>query len=438
VSGTAAPQVLNRLDADLPAVRRRAIVACIVGNLLELYDFSIYGLFALALGRAFFPATDPTMSLLSSFATYGVGFLMRPVGAVVIGAYGDKHGRKAALVVTIALMAAATGLTGCIPSYATIGIGAPILLVLCRLLQGFSTGGEWGGAVAFLVEYAPPGKRGITGSWALVSVRLGLFLASGVAAVLAYALSDAQFYAWGWRLPFMIGFILGPIGFYLRTRVAETPAFARTATAKRLEHSPLRAALTTHRLAVLAAFAISIVGTVGNYVYFILMPNFATQQLKIPTNQTLLSTTLANVVVIVLIPLVGAASDRYGRKVMMMLSSWGTVVAAYPLFLLVTSTRSFTGLLITQCIAAVLMALYSGVIAPILSEFFPTNVRYTALSIGYGFAVTIFGGFAPLIATWLVHATGDVTSPAWFVMLGGLLSGIAMLLMRDRTNAPLD
>jgi MHS family proline/betaine transporter-like MFS transporter len=429
---------LRTLVADLPAARRRAILACAVGNLFELYDFSIYGLLALALGHAFFPATDPMVSLLSSFATYGVGFLMRPVGAIVIGAYGDKHGRKAALVVTIGMMAAATGLTGCIPSYSSIGIWAPILLVVCRLLQGFSTGGEWGGAVAFLVEYAPPGKRGITGSWALVSVRMGLFLASGVAALFSFLLTDDQLYSWGWRLPFMVGFILGPIGLYLRVRVAETPAFERTASAKQLETSPLRAALTTHRLAVLAAFAISIVGTVGNYIYFILMPSFATQQLQIPTNQTLLSTTIANIVVVVLIPLVGAGSDRYGRKIMMMLSSWGTVVAAYPLFMLVTSTRTFTGLLITQLIAAVLMALYSGVIAPILSEFFPTNVRYTALSIGYGFAVTIFGGFGPLIATYLVHVTGDVTSPAYFVMLGGLMSGIAMTLMKDRTNAPLD
>ena len=420
MSEIATSDVSRAIDADLPAVRRRAIIACIFGNLFELYRFSIYGLLALALGRAFFPSTDPIVSLLSSFATYGVGFLMRPVGAIVIGAYGDRarpqggtggHDRADGPCHRI------DRVHSILCEHRHLGTAHPGPVPIAARILDRRRMGRRG---AFLVEYAPPGKRGSPGSWALFSVRLGLFLASGVAALLTVAISDAQLYVWGWRIPFLIGFILGPIGYYLRTRVAETPAFARTAKARKLETSPLRAALTTHRLAVLAAFAVSIVGTVGNYVYFILMPSFAIQQLKIPADEALLTTTLANFVVMLLIPVVGAASDRYGRKIMMLLSSWGTVVAAYPLFLLVTNTRSFTGLLITQCIAAVFMALYSGVIAPILSEFFPTNVRYTALSIGYGFAVTIFGGFAPLIATYLVTFTGNSTSPAYFVILGGL------------------
>ena len=206
---------------DLQRLRRRAIVSCAVGNFVELFDFVIFGLFATQIGANFFPNVDPVLSLLQSFATYGVGFFMRPVGAIVIGALGDLKGRKIALVLTVGLMATATALTGLIPSYASIGIAAPILLVLCRLLQGFSTGGEWGGAAAFLVEYAPPGKRGLIGSMQQFSVGLGLIMGTLSAYLLNTFLDKEAMIAWGWRVPFILGFLLAPIGFYLRSRVAE-------------------------------------------------------------------------------------------------------------------------------------------------------------------------------------------------------------------------
>jgi MFS transporter, MHS family, proline/betaine transporter len=205
--------------ADLPAAsgdavrsRRRAVVSCAVGNFVELYDFVIFGFFALQIGANFFPAGNPIVSLLSAFATYGVGFIMRPVGAVVIGAYGDRHGRKSALIVTVGVMAGATALTGLIPSFASIGIWAPILLVLCRLVQGFSTGGEWGGAAAFLVEYAPPGRRGLIGSMQQFSVGLALIAATLSAAILNSAIDQPSMIAWGWRIPFIFGFVLAPVG----------------------------------------------------------------------------------------------------------------------------------------------------------------------------------------------------------------------------------
>jgi len=204
--------------SDMQRVRRRAILSCAVGNFVELFDFVIFGLFAAQIGANFFPNTDPIASLLSSFATYGVGFVMRPVGAIVIGALGDRKGRKTALVLTVGLMAAATALTGLIPSYASIGILAPILLVLCRLVQGFSTGGEWGGAATFLVEFAPPGKRGFIGSMQQFSVGLGLIMGTLCAAILNSELDKEQMIAWGWRIPFVLGFLLAPIGLYLRSR----------------------------------------------------------------------------------------------------------------------------------------------------------------------------------------------------------------------------
>lgn len=209
-----------------PATRRRAIVACLLGNLFELFDFGVYGYFAVQIGKAIFPSVDPVVSVLASFATYGVGFLMRPIGAMVLGSYGDRHGRKSALALTITLMAVATGFTGLVPSYAAIGLWAPVLLVFCRLLQGFSTGGEWGGATTFLVEHAPAGRRGFYGSLQH-STGLAQILAIGSALLLNAVLSTPDLEAWGWRLPFLLGFVLAPIGYYLRSRVEESRSTCR-------------------------------------------------------------------------------------------------------------------------------------------------------------------------------------------------------------------
>jgi MFS transporter, MHS family, proline/betaine transporter len=431
--------------ADLPAAsadavrsRRRAVLSCAVGNFVELYDFVIFGFFALQIGANFFPAGNPIVSLLSAFATYGVGFIMRPVGAVVIGAYGDRHGRKSALIVTVGVMAAATALTGLIPSFASIGIWAPILLVLCRLVQGFSTGGEWGGAAAFLVEYAPPGRRGLIGSLQQFSVGLALIAATLSAAILNSAIDQPSMIAWGWRIPFIFGFVLAPVGLYLRTRVLETPAFDRTVSQHRIAASPVRDTFTVYRRPVLAAFGVSIVGTVGNYIFNIFMPSFATSQLGLPASVAYYSTALAAVVLTICTPLMGLLSDRVGRKPVMLVSALGYVVLGFPMFLLPVMLRSAAGLMLAQAMSGLLLSMYAGPICAILSELFPTRVRFTALSIGYGFAVTIFGGFAPFIATFLIRVTGSQISPAFYVVFGAAISAVTLLSIKDPTNAPLD
>ena len=424
--------------SDMQRVRRRAILSCAVGNFVELFDFVIFGLFAAQIGANFFPNTDPIASLLSSFATYGVGFVMRPVGAIVIGALGDRKGRKAALVLTVGLMAAATALTGLIPSYASIGILAPILLVLCRLVQGFSTGGEWGGAATFLVEFAPPGKRGFIGSMQQFSVGLGLIMGTLCAAILNSELDKEQMIAWGWRIPFVLGFLLAPIGLYLRSRVAESPAFDRTIAQRAVASAPVRDTLTFYLRPVLAAFGLSVVGTVGNYTYNIFLPSFASGQLGIPAGTAYYSTALAAVVLTVLTPVMGWLSDKVGRKPVLLISALGYVVIAYPLFMLVTGMKNGTGLILTQSIAAVLLAMYAGPLCAILSELFPTKVRFTALSIGYSLAVTIFGGFAPFIATFLIQQTGSPIAPAAFVVVGAVISAATLIVIKDPTNAPLD
>ncbi len=425
--------------ADLDAAtRRRAIISSAVGNFVELYDFLIYGMFAVQIAANFFPKGDPTAALLQAFAIYGVGFFMRPVGAIIIGAYGDRHGRKNALVITVGLMAAATAITGLIPSYASIGIAAPILLLLCRLVQGFSTGGEWGGAATFLVEFAPPGKRGLIGSVQQFSVGLALIAGTLTAAVLNGWLAAEAMVEWGWRIPFLIGFVLAPVGLYLRSRVSESPAFSRTVAKKEVARSPVLEALSTHRWPVLAAFGMSAIGTVGNYTYNIFLPTYASKTLGLPPTTAYVSATIAAVVLTVLTPVMGGLSDKIGRKPLLLASAILYGAISFPLFSYLSAAPDATRLILVQSLSAVLLAMYAGPLCATLAELFPTKVRFTALSIGYGMSVTLFGGCAPFIAEYLISVTGNPVAPAYFLIFAAIISTVTLALMKDRTNAPLD
>ncbi|HEY0420160.1 MAG TPA: MFS transporter, partial [Acetobacteraceae bacterium] len=339
------------------AIRRRAIFSCAIGNFFELFDFVLYGFFAVPISQAFFPAGNDALALINTFITFGVGFLFRPLGAVVLGAYGDRHGRRAALVVTIGLMAAATGCTGLIPTYAQIGLVAPVLLLICRCGQGFSTGGEWGGAAAFLVEYAEPGKRGLTGSWQQFSTQIGATGAALAAYLLAHNLAPEAFNSWGWRLPFLFGFLLGPVGYYLRTKVAETPAFERNAEKQAIAPAPLREALATHGTRIVQAFFLSIIGIVANYVMIVFMPTYAVKTLHMDADRALLCATIANLVVMVLTPFTGALSDRVGRRPMIGACGVLYLLLGYPLYLLV-SNGTFEALLGAMLIVAAIQSLY--------------------------------------------------------------------------------
>ena len=419
---------------ELAAVRRRAILSCAVGNFFELFDFTIYGYFAVAITRAFYPSG----SMYGTYAAFGAAFLMRPVGALILGAYGDRMGRRAALVVTIGLMALATGFTGLIPSYQSIGVWAPILLVVCRLLQGFSTGGEWGGAAAFLVEYAPPGRRGITGSWQQFSTQIGSLTGSVSAAILAGSLSQKDFYSWGWRIPFLCGFILGPIGYFLRRKVAETPAFERTVETRTVERSPIRTSIQEFGGRMLQAFGLSIVGCIANFIFVIYLVAYAINTMHLPAGAAFSCAVASGLVVVTLTPLVGALSDRIGRRPLILACGLLNLVFDYPLFLLAIHGGSYGTLMLALVCNAAFQALYTGTIPSILAEMFPTRVRYTALSVSYGFAVVLFGGFAPLISTWLVATTGNPLAPAFYVMTGGALSSIAILSMKEYANVALE
>lgn len=436
--------MVSTVDSSITATKghrdvmlRRAIASCAVGQVFEIYDFVIYGFMASAIAHAFFPSADPVAALLSTFATFAVGFLFRPLGAIVIGSFGDRYGRRQALVLTISMMAIATGLIGLIPTYASIGIAAPILLVICRMFQGFSTGGEWGGAAAFLVEYAPTEHRGFISSFQQAGTALGLLVGTLVAGLLTYYLDAETFQSWGWRIPFLLGFLLGPIGHYLRTHVAETPAFTQTVVTETVAQSPLREALTTQRGPLLVAFAFSISPCVIYWTFLVYLPTFAQQQLHISPSATLFSTTFSGVIYLILAPIFGALSDRVGRKPLLYASFIGTAVLGYPLFSYLVSAQSIAAMVMVQAVATIVLSLCTGVICAVLSEIFPTRIRYTALSVSYGLSVAIFGGFAALIATALIRWTGDPLAPAYYVIFGGIASLIATFFIVERARKPL-
>lgn len=408
----------------------RALGSAMIGNWFELFDFIIYGYFAAQIGNAMFPAADPVTVILSSFATYGVGFVMRPVGSMVLGSLGDRHGRKAALVFTMLLMAGSTCATGLIPSYATIGLAAPILLVVCRLLQGFAAGGEWGGATTFLVEYAPPGRRGLFGALQQLSTSLAIVSAVAVALLLNGLLTPQALQAWGWRVPFVAGALVAPLGFYLRARVPETPNFRVEDAAGSAPHHPLREALTVHRRAVLTIFGLVIIWTVAGYTYGAFLVSFATQVLRIDASWALTGTLVGAFTNILVIPLAGWASDHIGRKPFLVASAAGFLVFSIPLFQLMATERDGWSVVITTACAGVFSGLFSGVGPTFLCELLPTRVRYTALSVGYNLAVMLFGGFAPFIATLLVKETGLLIAPAFYITASAAASLLVILALK--------
>jgi len=416
--------------------RRSAIVAGVIGNVLEWYDFAVYGYFVPVISQLFFPNQTPLVSLLLTFSVFGVGFVMRPVGSVVFGQYGDRHGRKRALSAVIFLMAASTFAVGLLPTYASIGVLAPLLLVVARLAQGLSGGGEWGGAAAYLVEYALPGKRGLTGSWQQVSVGCGFLLGSLTTAVLTTWLSPADMLAWGWRIPFLLGVLVGIVGAIMRWRLDNTPKFAELESDGQVASSPLREALTTFRKPTLVAFGITLHNTVGYYAMLIYLTTWLTNIVKMPRGTALWIGTACLLAFVVAVPLMGALSDRIGRRPLFVASCVGYIVLAYPMFLL-ASTGVPAYAFIAQLVLVLMLALYAGPGPAVYCELFPTQVRYTALSVGYNIPVAIFGGFAPFIATWLIQSTGNPLSPAFYVIAASLVTLVTMIWVKETAFEPL-
>ncbi|MAF05507.1 MULTISPECIES: MFS transporter [Herbaspirillum] len=404
---------------------RRAIISSSIGNALEWFDILIYGAFAVVIAKQFFPTGDDSVSLLLTFATFGVSFFMRPLGAVVLGAYSDRAGRKAALMLSIMLMTVGTAMIAFMPSYASIGLLAPAGIALGKMIQGFSAGGEFGSSTAFLVEHAPH-RRGFFSSWQVASQGISLLLAAIFGAVLNNMLTPEQLASWGWRVPFIFGLLIAPAGIYIRRHLDEAPEFKESSEKT---DAPLRDTFAHQKMRLLIGAGSVIMATVSVYLS-LYIPTYAVKQLGLPAWSSFAAMSVAGLIMFIGSPLVGAMSDKIGRTPFMITSSALYIVLTYPMFVFLTNSPGFLQLLLLQTVIGVLMTMYFASMPALLADIFPVATRGTGMSLAYNIAVTIFGGFAGLIITWLIDFTGNKLSVSYFVIFGAVLSLIATLAAR--------
>ncbi|VVE39889.1 Proline/betaine transporter [Pandoraea pneumonica] len=402
----------------------RAIAAATIGNALEWFDLVVYGFFAVTISRLFFPAGDGTVSLLLTLGTFGVSFFMRPLGAIVLGVYADKAGRKAALTLSITLMMIGTLLIAVMPTYASIGVLAPVGLVFARMIQGFSAGGEFGSSTAFLAEQNPA-RRGFFASWQASSQGMTTLLASVFGAVLTSQLSDAQMQSWGWRIPFLFGLMIGPVAYYIRTHMDETPEFQAVETTQ----SPLADTFANQKERLLLAIGVVILATVSAYL-ILFMPTYAVKQLGVSASTVFTAIIATGVIQTVGAPIVGHLSDKHGRTGLMLGAAVLFLLLSWPAFYLLDMHSTFGVMIAVQVGIGIVTVIYYGGMPALLSELFPTQIRTTGMSIAYNLAVTIFGGFAPFIITWLIQVSGSKLAPSFYLMGAAVLSMAALLRIR--------
>jgi MFS transporter, MHS family, proline/betaine transporter len=427
--GQAVPQVEQ-------GMLRRAMVGASVGNCVEWFDFAVYGYLAATLGAVFFPSEDPTISLLSSFAVFGVAFFMRPLGGFFFGPLGDRIGRQRTLAAVIILMSASTFVIAFLPGYAAIGIWAPILLVAARLLQGFSVGGEFGGASAFLAEYSPDERRGYLVSWIEFSAVGGFFLGSASVLVLTATIGEDALGSWGWRIPFLLAGPLGLIGLYIRLRVEDTPEFRALERSGEVSGSPFRETITQNWRPILQVIGLVIIQNAGFYIVLTYMPTYFSEQLGFSSTASSLSSVFTLLVAMALIPPLGALSDRVGRKPLLAASCVGFALLSYPLFLLMNQ-GNLVGAVLSHVALGALLAVFLSTTIAALAELFPTRVRYGGFSIGYNISVAIFGGAAPFFATYLISLTGNPLSPAFYLIAAAIASLITVATIAETARTPL-
>jgi MFS family permease len=408
---------------------RRMIVAATIGNVLEWFDFVVYGFFAVTIAEVFFPAHDPTVSMLITFGAFGLAYFVRPLGAIVVGGFTDRAGRKAGLLLSMALMMVGTTLMALTPGYATIGIAAPILITLARLLQGFSVGGEFGSAVSFLAEHGG-GRRGFAASWQFATGGMITVLASLFGVILTTLLTHQQLVDWGWRLPYVFGMLIGPAGLYVRAKIVETPEFVEAELPATIPISDL---LRRYPLQVLLALGISIISNSSFYI-LAYIPTYGVKTLHLPEATGFTATLVGGLILAIGCPLAGYWSDRISRPLLMVVTCSLFVLTSYPAFYLMAAWPSLAACVIAVGWLQLVKAGYSGVLPSLMSEQFPVETRAIGVALSFSTAVSIFGGLAPLVATWLIAQTGDALSPAYYLIFTALLSLVALIAIQYRAR----
>ena len=412
---------------DLRAIRP-VILASFIGTAIEWYDFFLYGTAAaLVFNRLFFPTVEPMVGTLSAFGTFAVGFVARPIGGIVFGHYGDRIGRKAMLVYSLGIMGVATFLIGLLPTYDAIGVWAPTLLVILRFAQGIGVGGEWGGAVLMAVEHAPRGRRGLAGAWPQMGVPAGLFLSTVVFGLFSTRLTESQFLAWGWRVPFLLSIAMVAVGLFIRLKIAETPAFLEVQQAARQEARPIVVAVRQYRRNMLLAMGMRVAENGLFYIYTVFVLSYGPTVLGLARETMLWGVTAAALVGLIAIPFFGDLSDRVGRRPVYLFGAAFSLAYAFPFFWLIESrSEPIIWLAIVLGVALGHNAMY-GPQAAYFSELFGSSVRYTGASMSYQLASVVAGGLAPFIATALLASAGRDAVAGYMMGLAAITLGATYL-----------
>ncbi|WP_436848134.1 MFS transporter [Streptomyces collinus] len=426
-----------------PPLLRRAVGASALGNCMEWFDFGVYSYLAATIGKVFFPGASPAAQVISSFATFAAAFVVRPLGGLVFGPLGDRIGRQKVLATTMIMMAVGTFAIGIIPGYATIGIAAPVLLLLARMVQGFSTGGEYGGATTFVAEYSPDRRRGFLSSWLDFGTFVGYALGSALVTVLNLLLTDAQMLSWGWRVPFLIAGPLGVIGLYMRLKLEESPAFQQQldehekGLAQESAGSEFKDIIRNHWPALLVCMGLVLLYNVTNYMVTGYLPTYQTETLHRSSGSADVLVLTGMVWIVVLITFLGRLSDRVGRRPVYAAAAAAMIVLAVPSFLLIKADGTWLPIL-GVLVLSTLLACFAAPSAATLPALFPTAVRYAAMGIGFNIAVAAFGGTTPLVTAALVNATGDDLMPAYYLMLAGAIGLLTVRFLPESAQVPLN
>ncbi len=422
-----APAREDRSASGRPELDRWAIAATVAGNALEFYDFLAYSFFAVYIGRAFFPTGQDFASLLLSLATFGVGFVTRPLGGVLIGTFADRAGRRPALMLTIGLMAVGTLAIAVTPSYASIGIAAPLILVIARLIQGLALGGEVGPSTAVLLECAPPGRRGLLTSWQSASQGIAILAAGAVGVMLAQVLTKDQLADWGWRVPFAVGIIIVPVGLYIRQRLPETLV---AASASQTQAGVLSLIWRQHRRSLALVILIIMSLTISTYVNTY-MTTFALTTLGLPASQAMWATLVGGVIVALGANWGGRLSDRFGRRPVMIVPRVVLMLLIYPAFVFLVHEKTLWALLSVTALLQLLTVASAAAVLAAMTEVFPNAVRSAGTAISYAVSVSVFGGTTQFVIAWLIGTTGDPLSPAYYVIATSLVSLWAMFKLPE-------
>jgi MHS family shikimate/dehydroshikimate transporter-like MFS transporter len=415
-----------------PAQMPHIVWASVIGTMIEWYDFLIYGTAAaLVFNKLFFPSFDPSVGTLAAFATYAVGFVARPLGGAIFGHFGDRVGRKSMLMLTMIIMGLGTFLIGCLPTYQQIGIWAPIALVTLRLLQGIGIGGEWGGAVLMVIEHAKDGQRGFFGSLVQIGFPLGVATSVGVFLALTAVMPEAQFLAWGWRLPFLVSFLLVAVGLFIRMRLTETPAFERVKREDGVAHAPLIEVIAKNPKTFFVAVGLKISEVAWVYVLTVFSIVYATGMLGLPRTLILNGIMLAALLELVTIPLFGALSDRVGRKPLYVAGAIFSALAAFPVFRLLETKDPIIVVVTLMVAMSITHGMMFGPQAAYMPELFGTRIRYSGASLGCQISAAISGGFSPIIAAALLGWAGETWPISLYMIALAAITLIAVLSVKD-------